>query len=257
MFSLVPEVNSGVRRRWYWSMLDGPQPLSFESKLICSHFTNLNSVGRMSYAIETSKRKFERILNSISDELWKEDDRSTKRLRLSDISTRKPTSRLFRRKHPASTTSSTTAREEKAYSPFDRREFDRRLSSFRTNVSDWPPKPERINEVKWALRGWELAGKNTVACQRCSNRVTVDIEQNELGSEESEIDRERRRTETEESLIALYYDRIIDGHVGSCPWRQRGCNGEPTTSLPVERLIIRSLPLSSPFQWVQQRHYRS
>ena len=187
----------------------------------------------MTYALESSKRKFERLLDSISNELSKKNDAPTKRPRLSDVSTttRRPLSTFLHHESASSYTPAGQERKPAAYNPFDRKDFDRRLSTFRTNVAAWSPKSDDVSEVKWALRGWELAERNTVTCRRCSKRVLVDLEPDWPTSVESGVEAEDRGAETEASLVALYKDQIIEGHERGCPWRQRGCDGKRQRSV--------------------------
>ncbi|RAL62656.1 hypothetical protein DID88_004500 [Monilinia fructigena] len=44
--------------------------------------------------------------------------------------------------------------EPPKWAPYDRTEFLKRLKSF-SNLTDWTPKPTRVNEVEWAKRGWK------------------------------------------------------------------------------------------------------
>ena len=178
----------------------------------------------MSYALETSKRKFERILEAISDELGNGGDKTKKR-RLTEVAvSRRPLSKLLavntlnRKALPESVRKPTT------FNPFDRDQFRKRLLTFRSDVTLWSPKSELIGEAKWAARGWELVGKNKVECKGCSKCVLIDMDTIEVDlEEEEEEEQEQRREEAEANLVEYYEAQIVNGHEEGCPWRKRGC----------------------------------
>ncbi|KAK6503094.1 hypothetical protein TWF481_008128 [Arthrobotrys musiformis] len=120
------------------------------------------------------------------------------------------------------------------YAPWDRNEFLQRLETFRS-VSNWSSKPERINEVAWAKRGWICmqTSKNRVRCtSHCGGElvVKVDFDGFEVTAEEDEDEEENDDETTEEkkerldALISKYEELIVDGHEDTCLWRKRGCD---------------------------------
>ncbi|KAF3936795.1 hypothetical protein ABW19_dt0203422 [Dactylella cylindrospora] len=121
------------------------------------------------------------------------------------------------------------------YAPWDRTEFLQRLETFRS-VSSWSSKPERVNEVAWAKRGWICVQneKNRVRCtSRCGGEVVVKVEFDgfEVGGDENEDpDSEEEEEETLgekeklEALVSKYEELIVSGHEEGCLWRKRGCD---------------------------------
>ena len=92
-------------------------------------------------------------------------------------------------------------------------------------------KPEKINEVQWAKRGWSCVGKERVGCVGgCGKEVVIKLEddgeqvqqdENETSADEDQDWREGAR----EQLIEKYAEMIVTGHDGGCLWRRRGCDG--------------------------------
>ncbi|EPS42028.1 hypothetical protein H072_4014 [Dactylellina haptotyla CBS 200.50] len=119
------------------------------------------------------------------------------------------------------------------YAPWDRNEFLQRLETFRS-VSSWSSKPERVNEVEWAKRGWVCMqnGKNRVRCtSHCGGELVVKVEFDgfEVTSEEEEADDDDEEAiqgekEKLEALISKYEVLIVEGHEEGCLWRKRGCD---------------------------------
>lgn len=105
-------------------------------------------------------------------------------------------------------------------------------------------KPERINEVEWAKRGWSCVGRDTVRCVGgCSHELVIKLEgdpgetikdtQAEEAKEEDEgeDDEEDWREKAQEQLVEKYVEKIITGHGAGCLWRRRGCDGTAYTSI--------------------------
>lgn len=60
------------------------------------------------------------------------------------------------------------------YSPTDRVDLLKRLATFQ-EITDWTPKPDKVNEVEWAKRGWVCHGKETVRCLLCHRELVVKL----------------------------------------------------------------------------------
>jgi hypothetical protein len=60
------------------------------------------------------------------------------------------------------------------YAPWDRIAFLKRLESFKS-VTDWTPKPAKVNEVEWAKRGWVCPGQERVRCELCNVEIFVKL----------------------------------------------------------------------------------
>jgi len=115
------------------------------------------------------------------------------------------------------------------YAPWDRSQFLERLATFRS-VSNWNVKPEAINEVAWAKRGWACVGahKNRVRCSAaCGGEIVVKIEFDYSGRDDDEDDSSLMDNEEEktELLVKKYEELIVEGHEADCLWRKRGCDG--------------------------------
>ncbi|EME49635.1 hypothetical protein DOTSEDRAFT_76884 [Dothistroma septosporum NZE10] len=128
------------------------------------------------------------------------------------------------------------------FSPWSQDTFLARLKSF-SSVSLWHPKPDVINEVAWAKRGWVCVDVNTVACRRgCERRVVVSLDilsktqitgdKRNDGSDDDDDDDDT--SALEEALAERYKTAIVDGHSSSCLWHQQGCKDD-IYRLPVVR----------------------
>ncbi|KAA8644329.1 hypothetical protein EYZ11_001638 [Aspergillus tanneri] len=205
----------------------------------------------MSYAVETKKRKFHRVLESLTKPLTPESspkgaptttrdstsaDLSSKKARVNGrddgtelASVRRTISKVSR---PASR-ESTTSRP--SFVPWDRERFLERLETFR-RVDRWSPKPSDISEVQWAKRGWICTDVSRVTCVGgCGGSVVVRLpdELDELDGYDSEKVQERKQVRNK--LIDEYVSLIVQGHSESCPWRNKGCDA-----------TIHRLPLANP-----------
>ncbi|KAK3707746.1 Golgi membrane exchange factor (Ric1p-Rgp1p) subunit [Vermiconidia calcicola] len=163
-------------------------------------------------------------------------ERAAKRLRHSTSSSSLPY------KVTPSPTASTKVNEKSKdppnFSPWSHETFLARLKTF-ASVSLWHPKPDAVNEVEWAKRGWVCVDVNTVACKGgCEKRVVVSLnsakkvtEQQREQVERAEVDGEEDEKETdhaafEQALVERYQDVIVEGHGQSCLWRKTGCKDD-------------------------------
>lgn len=173
----------------------------------------------MSYAIESKKRKFHRILESISkpatpDNASKQQtqpptataqDRvpanlSIKKVRLSSNDSSDFTSvrdSILKPTRPTTRTSVSTTKRP-TFVPWDRNVFLERLETFR-RVDRWTSKPSPINEVQWAKRGWICTDTMRVSCvSGCGGSVVVKLpdEIDELDGYDVEKVQERKEVRT-------------------------------------------------------------
>ncbi|KAK3714064.1 hypothetical protein LTR37_008093 [Vermiconidia calcicola] len=125
------------------------------------------------------------------------------------------------------------------FSPWSHETFLSRLKTF-ASVSLWHPKPDAINEVEWAKRGWVCVEVNTVACKGgCEKRVVVTLnsakkkvteqqqEEVERAEDDGEEDDEEADQATfEQALVERYQNVIVEGHNQSCLWRKTGCKDD-------------------------------
>jgi len=125
------------------------------------------------------------------------------------------------------------------FAPWDRGQFLDRLRTFR-HVDKWMSKPEQINEVQWAKRGWSCVGKERVGCVGgCGREVVIkledevrDVPENPTTEEaDQQRDEDDWREKAQEQLVEKYTEMIATEHEGSCLWRRKGCDGKNKTSL--------------------------
>lgn len=74
------------------------------------------------------------------------------------------------------------------YAPWSQEQFLARLRSF-ADIKLWTPKPDAISEVEWAKRGWMCEGINTVTCKGgCERRLVVALRPKRKDGEGKEIE---------------------------------------------------------------------
>ncbi|KAK5946366.1 hypothetical protein PMZ80_000509 [Knufia obscura] len=207
----------------------------------------------MSYAIETKKRKFDRILESLIEPSSPQAQYPERRASLNSRDNASTTKRTLReelleaskRRRVTPTLSKSTSHSSLLghYLPSSRAAFLERLETFR-HVTKWHiPSTVAINAAEWAKRGWVCADVDTVSCGSCSERVTINLDmksrqeddkENQADTEQNNAVREVPMEEGEatddmavevyEALIKRYGDLITTSHSESCPWRRRGCD---------------------------------
>ncbi|KXH65787.1 hypothetical protein CSAL01_03375 [Colletotrichum salicis] len=124
------------------------------------------------------------------------------------------------------------------FAPSDRNELLKRLASFQ-EITDWTPKPDAVNEVEWAKRGWVCQGKDRVRCTLCNKELVVKLNKREVDGKEvpvlvaSDVGRFMVASprlyseligEAEEALVEKYSDLIVTAHIEECLWRKQGCD---------------------------------
>lgn len=133
------------------------------------------------------------------------------------------------------------------YCPGDREQLLRRLATFQ-ELTDWTPKPDRINEIEWARRGWACHGKERVRCTLCSRELVVRLGREEDAAEEDDHGSARGLSAgaspplpeaAGEALVDRYVGLIAAAHEEDCLWSRKGCDDS----------LLR-LPLGSPRQAV-------
>ncbi|RAK97743.1 uncharacterized protein BO80DRAFT_428010 [Aspergillus ibericus CBS 121593] len=200
----------------------------------------------MSYAVETKKRKFHRVLESLtksstpdsrsaSPEASSARDPSNKKARLDTNNFSSVRSSLLKVARPSSRDSSVSSTSRPSFVPWDRERFLERLETFR-RVDRWAPKPSAISEVEWAKRGWICTDVARVTCVgSCGGSVVVKLpdELDELDGYDGEKVQERK--EVRAKLVDEYAGLMIKGHGETCPWRNKGCDA-----------TIHRLPLANP-----------
>lgn len=209
----------------------------------------------MAQSLATSKRKFYKLLDNLStskpnfipstDEPNTADspERPTKRSRMVDLprptsvrSSTKTTVRILSSNFEAGNRASIssqqfdTSKSTFTYSPWSHDQFLVRLKTF-ADIKSWSPKPDRINEVAWAKRGWTVIAQDEVACKSCGERVLIKLFNNMGNSadggeqDSSQLSAEGDQwwsAEAEEGLIEKYESLLAEGHDQSCLWRKSG-----------------------------------
>ncbi|KND88690.1 mRNA export factor rsm1 [Tolypocladium ophioglossoides CBS 100239] len=106
------------------------------------------------------------------------------------------------------------------YCPGDRDELLKRLATFQ-ELTDWTPKPDRVNEVEWAKRGWICQGKEKVRWVLCHKELIVKLNRKEVDGEEVPV---LVPSEIDGALVDKYCELIVASHQQDCLWRKRGCD---------------------------------
>lgn len=206
----------------------------------------------MSFAIESKKRKFDRILESLSEAASATPSPQSLATR-SSLNTRNNRaldkfgsldSLKRRRLGTALKKPAPDASLIDAYLPSSRAAFLERLETYR-HVTKWHiPSISVINAAEWAKWGWICADVDTVSCGSCNEREVVDLrvevrkhsqsadvdadeEQDTsetIDGNEDENEAEELATEVYNALIKRYQGKIITSHAEGCSWRNRGCD---------------------------------
>ena len=212
--------------------------IATKKRLYAKALDSLTSHSRTSLANSTSGTSTKRPASAVEafDEARA---RASKRLRQSTsssslVSAGVPTIAKAARRDPS------TSKPLPNYAPWSHEAFLARLKSF-SSVSLWHPKPEPINEVAWAKRGWSCADVNTVRCNGgCEIRLVVDLQslpasnfadrededEDPREDEDDDNDHDDAETAFEIALSARYQDLIVNGHADSCLWRKAGCKDD-------------------------------
>ena len=182
----------------------------------------------MSYAVESKKRKFHRVLESISKTTPAENtskpststsepakgnvpnrllaNPSIKKVRLSgndDSDLVSVRNSILKLSSPGSRSSSASSKRP-TFVPWDRDAFLERLETFR-RVDRWTSKPTPINEVQWAKWGWICSDVMRVSCvSGCGGSVVVKLpdEIDELDGYDVEKVQERQEVRTSLKITA-------------------------------------------------------
>lgn len=196
-------------------------------------------MAKMPYALITTKRKFNKILDSISNssnptlDLRDNQLPAAKKPRLSQPAVLLQSSP----NHVPSNTPGTTMTDDDHrppnFAPWDRTQFLQRLETFR-HVDKWMGKPEKVNEVQWARRGWSCIGKERVGCVGgCGKEAVIKLEEDGTASQDrsGEVsadaeDQGNWREDAQNELCMKYAEIIITGHEVNCLWRIRGYDGK-------------------------------
>ena len=152
------------------------------------------------------------------------------------IATHEGATRPFSMIQPSRSASVNEDRKPPNFMPWDRAQFLERLKTYR-HVDKWRGKSEKINEVEWSKRGWSCVGKERVGCVGgCGKEMVItlegDREDREIVDEkpsqqEEDDDEDDWREQAQAQLVEKYAEMIIIAHNEGCLWRRRGCDGTP------------------------------
>ncbi|KAI1178359.1 C3HC zinc finger-like-domain-containing protein [Nemania sp. FL0916] len=106
------------------------------------------------------------------------------------------------------------------YCPSDRDELIRRLGTFQ-ELTEWTPKPDRVNEIEWAKRGWICQGKERVRCTLCHKELVVKTNTRTVEGKEAPV---VVGSDVEHGLAKRFSELIIEAHEEDCLWRRHGCD---------------------------------
>ncbi|KAM0331433.1 hypothetical protein ACHAQA_003106 [Verticillium albo-atrum] len=112
------------------------------------------------------------------------------------------------------------AKPASKYAPNDRSELLKRLATFQ-EITDWTPKPDLVNEIEWAKRGWVCQGKERVRCTLCSKEILVKLTKKEVDGKDVPA---LVSSDVEEVLQEKYAELIVTAHQEDCLWRRQGCD---------------------------------
>lgn len=193
----------------------------------------------MPYALSTTKRKFDKILDTISNasslSLSSRDNQppAVKKPRLTRPDVLVKFSRNLLRRTSSGTAMADEHNKPPNFAPWDRMQFLQRLETFRY-VDKWMGKPEMVNEVQWARRGWSCVGKERVGCVGgCGKEVVIKLEEDDTPNRDSgdilsadAEDQGQWRESAQDELLMKYAEIIVTGHETNCLWRRRGYDGK-------------------------------
>ncbi|KAK9770071.1 putative C3HC zinc finger-like-domain-containing protein [Seiridium cardinale] len=106
------------------------------------------------------------------------------------------------------------------YCPGDREQLIRRLGTFQ-ELTQWTPKPDKVNEIEWAKRGWVCRGKETVQCTLCHKELVVNMKKKEVDGKETSA---LVGSDLEGALVKKFAELVVEAHQEDCLWRKRGCD---------------------------------
>ena len=123
---------------------------------------------------------------------------------------------------PRRTPSAAVAREPPRYCPSDRDQLIRRLGTFQ-ELTEWTPKPDKVNEIEWAKWGWVCVGKERVRCTLCNKELVVKTNKREVDGNEVPL---APGSELEQALVDRFAALIVEAHQEDCLWARQGCDGK-------------------------------
>ena len=197
------------------------------------------------FALETKKRKWDRLLDSFNDR--SPSRTSTATPQNTSTSSLIPTfeEELAKKRRLEAASALSLAKNTSNisltsnYLPSNRAAFLERLETFRS-VTKWHiPSTEPINAAEWSKRGWTCVNTDTVACGMCRERLYVkidiadDLDKENEEQEASESDTSQlvedddsytAAVEVYENIVKKFSEMIVTAHAEGCQWKRRGCD---------------------------------
>lgn len=122
---------------------------------------------------------------------------------------------------------------EPKFCPGDRDQLIRRLATFQ-ELTEWTPKPDKLNEIEWAKRGWVCQGKERVRCTLCNKELVVQTSaRREADGKADSVSVTVSVTVdsgVQEAVVNKFADLIVEAHTEDCLWRKRACDGKSTSN---------------------------
>ncbi|KAI2633319.1 zf-C3HC-domain-containing protein [Xylaria nigripes] len=119
-----------------------------------------------------------------------------------------------------STRQKTIPADTPKYCPSDRDELIKRLGTFQ-ELTEWTPKPDLVNEIEWAKRGWVCQGKERVRCTLCHKELVVKTNTRTVDGQQVPVVVD---SDVEQGLAKRFAELIIEAHDEDCLWRRHGCD---------------------------------
>ncbi|KAI0152601.1 zf-C3HC-domain-containing protein [Xylariaceae sp. FL1272] len=121
---------------------------------------------------------------------------------------------------PATSRNDSSHAASPSYCPSDRDELIRRLRSFQ-ELTEWTPKPDIVNEIEWAKRGWLCYGKERVRCSLCHKELVVRTGTRTVEGKEVPV---VAGSDVEQALAKRFAELITEAHATDCLWKRHGCD---------------------------------
>ncbi|OLN85263.1 mRNA export factor rsm1 [Colletotrichum chlorophyti] len=189
--------------------IDSPQPST--ASLQPSHSSSINSNDKTNLTIEEDILLKRRRLQALTEK---------KAAATNSTATGTNISNVVLKKWTPDSSKETPIKATSKFAPSDRNELLRRLATFQ-EITDWTPKPDAVNEIEWAKRGWVCQGRDRVRCTLCNKELVVKLNKREVDGKEVAV---LVASDVEEALIGKYSDLIVTAHLAECLWRRQGCD---------------------------------
>ncbi|CAA0818406.1 C3HC zinc finger-like [Striga hermonthica] len=114
--------------------------------------------------------------------------------------------------------------------PWDRDDFFRRLSTFKSTT--WFAKPQVVSPLECARRGWINIDMDTIACASCDARILFSTPSVWTQQQGKQYFYESKILLQFEKAAAVFSLKLESGHKLLCPWINNAC-GEELAQFPI------------------------